>query len=229
MSNEQAKQELYQKATPRAAAGRRTDNGASLQPQHTASSQRLRKLVVIAMRSAIAFGLAFLEFPVPLSPAFARYDFSDIPALIAAFALGPLAGVLVELVKNVLQLLSSSTGGIGELANFVIGVGLVLPAGLIYRRHKTRKMAVVGCIIGSLVMAVDAGLVNYFILIPMFNIFMPIEEIIAAFGQIIPFIHTKADVILYNCVPFNLIKGAFISLITILIYKRISPILKGRH
>ncbi|MDR0852601.1 MAG: ECF transporter S component [Clostridiales Family XIII bacterium] len=193
------------------------------------SGTRTRKLVVVAMLSAVAFALAFLEFPVPLSPAFARYDFSDIPALIAAFALGPLAGVCVELVKNVLQLLSSATGGVGELANFIIGAGMVLPAGLIYRKMKTKKGAILGCILGTVAMAVIAGLVNYFILIPMFNIFMPIDEIIKSFGEFMPFIQTKLDVIIYNCVPFNLIKGALISLVTVLLYKRISPILKGRR
>ena len=99
-------------------------------------------LTMTAVRSAIAFVLAFFEFPVPLSPSFARMDLSDLPALIGAFAYGPVSSVLIELVKNALQLLTSSTGGIGELANFIMGSSFVVAAGLIYKHHKTKKTAI---------------------------------------------------------------------------------------
>ena len=180
-----------------------------------------------AMLSAVAFVLSFFEFPVPLTPSFARMDLSDLPALIGAFAYGPLAGVLIELIKNLLGLLSTQTGGVGELANFLMGAAFVLPAGLIYARKKTKKNAWIGCLIGSLVMGIAAALVNYFVLLPMFSVFMPLEEVIAAFGEILPFIQTKLDVVLYNAFPFNLLKGLCISGITMLIYKKLSPILKG--
>lgn len=103
------------------------------------SIQNVRMLTMTAVLSAISFGLAFLEFPVPLSPSFARMDLSDLPVLIGAFAYGPVSGILIELVKNALQLLTSSTGGIGELANFIMGSSFVVTAGIIYKLRKTKK------------------------------------------------------------------------------------------
>ncbi len=186
-----------------------------------------RMLVSIAMLSAISYVLAFVEIQVPLSPSFAKMDLSDFPALIAAFAINPFAGVLVEAVKNGLQLMSTSTGGIGELANFLMGSALVFTAGLFYHKLKTKKRAVIGCVIGSVSMAIAAALLNYFVLLPLYSSFMPIEQVIEAFAAFIPFINTKLDVVLFNAIPFNLFKGAIISTLTILIYKRLSQILKG--
>ena len=122
----------------------------------------------------------------------------------------------------------SSTGGIGELANFLMGSALVLPAGLIYRRSKSRKTALIGCLVGSVCMGVMAAIANYFILLPMFQVFMPMDALIAAFTEFIPLIHTKLDVVLLHALPLNIFKGLLISLVTMLIYKRLSPILKGR-
>ena len=188
---------------------------------------RTRKVIGAAMLIAVSFVLQFLEFPMPLSPAFARFDFSDLPALIGAFAYGPLWGVVIELGKNLLHLTVSATGGIGELANFLIGAALVFPAGIIYKRNKCRKTALIGCTAGSLCMGVMAAVMNYFVLLPLFQMFMPLEEMIAAFAVFVPFIHTKLDVILWNALPLNILKGAVISLITMVLYKRLSPILKG--
>ena len=117
--------------------------------QKKSSIQNVRMLTMTAVLSAIAFALAFFEFPVPLSPSFARMDLSDLPALIGAFAYGPAAGILIELVKNALQLLTSSTGGIGELANFIMGSSFVAVAGLIYKFHKTKKTALIACLTSS--------------------------------------------------------------------------------
>lgn len=186
-----------------------------------------RTLAMTAMLSALSFILAFIEFPVPLSPSFARMDLSDFPALIGAFAFGPTAGVAIELVKNSLQLLSTSTGGIGELANFAMGASYVFTAGFIYRLHKTKKVAWISCIIASIVMGIMSALMNYFVLLPMFEQFMPLDQVIASFGVFIPFIKTKLDVVLYNAFPFNLLRGLVISIFTMLIYKRLTPILKG--
>ena len=189
----------------------------------------LRILAVTAVLSAIAFVLAFLEFPVPLSPPFARMDLSDLPALIGAFAFGPFVGVLIEMVKNVLQLTTTATGGVGELANFLMGTAFVLTAGMIYQRHKTKKMALLACLAGSFVMGIAAALANYYILLPLFEQFMPLDQLIASFEAYIPFIHSKWDVVLFNAFPFNLLKGLVISLITMLSYKKLRPILKGRE
>ena len=197
--------------------------------QKKPSIQNVRMLTMTAVLSAIAFVLAFFEFPVPLSPSFARMDLSDLPALIGAFAYGPVSGVLIELVKNALQLLTSSTGGIGELANFIMGSSFVVAAGLIYKHHKTKKTAILACLIASVIMAVVATVVNYSILLPVFEAFMPLDQLIASFGEFMPFIKTKLDVVLFNAFPFNLLKGIGISIVTMLLYKRLSPILKGRQ
>ena len=186
-----------------------------------------RMITMTAMLSAISFVLAFMEFPVPLSPPFAKMDLSDFPALIGAFVFGPMAGLLIEFVKNLLQLFSTSTGGVGELANFIIGSSFVFTAGLIYKSHKTRKVAYISCMIASVVMGIVAALMNYFVLLPLFESFMPLDQLIASFSTFIPFIRTKFDVVLFNAFPFNVLKGIGISLLTILVYKRISPILKG--
>ena len=193
----------------------------------TVKASKLRTITGIAVLSAIAFILAYFEFPVPLSPSFARMDISDLPALIGAFAYGPLAGVLIELVKNALQLTSTATAGVGELANFIMGGVFVFVAGLIYRKNKNKKTALIACLIASLDMGVTAAVVNYFVLLPAFEAFMPLSELIASFGEFMPFIKTKLDVVLFNALPFNLLKGLAISAVTMLIYKKLSPILKG--
>lgn len=186
-----------------------------------------RKVTITAMLAAISYILAFVEFPVPLSPAFARMDVSDFPALIGAFAFGPFFGVMIEFVKNGLQLLSTSTGGVGELANFLMGSSYVLTAGLIYKWHKTKRAAVISCAAASVAMGITAAITNYFILLPMFETFMPLDQIIESFGMFIPFIKTKLDVVLYNAFPFNLLKGLLIGAFTMLVYKRLTPVLKG--
>lgn len=188
-----------------------------------------RALTMTALLAALAYILAFLEFPIPLSPSFARMDFSDFPALIGAFAFGPVCGILVELIKNTLQLFTTSTGGVGEFANFLMGGAYVAAAGLIYQKHKTKQTALVACVVGSIAMGITAAFANYFILLPLFENFLPLNELIAAFGSFMPFIHTKLDIVLFNALPFNLLKGLVIGFVTMLVYKRISPLLKGTH
>lgn len=197
---------------------------------YTTSTAKIpvRTITMTALLSAISYLLAFLEFPIPLSPAFARMDLSNFPALIGAFAFGPGMGVLIELTKNALQLLSTSTSGVGELANFLMGGSFVFTAGAIYRRNKTKRSAWLAGITGSVVMGIVAAITNYFILLPLFQQFMPLEQLIDSFGEFIPFIHTKLDVVLYNAFPFNLLKGKAISTVTMVVYKRLRPVLKGR-
>ena len=190
---------------------------------------RTRILTGTAMLAAVSIVLQLLEMPMPLSPAFARFDFSDLPALIGAFAYGPVWGVLIELIKNLFPLTMTGTGGVGELANFVIGSALVFPAGLIYKRSKSRKTALIGCIVGSLCMGVVAALMNYFVLLPLFEAFMPLDAMIEAFAAFVPFIDSKLDIVLWNALPMNILKGLVISIITMLLYKRLSPLLKGRN
>ena len=204
-------------------------NTVSIEKSRKTAVLSVRTISMTAMLSAVAYLLAFVEFPVPLSPSFARMDLSDLPALIGAFAFGPLSGLLIELVKNALQLLTSSTGGIGELANFIMGSSFVVTAGLIYKFHKTKKTAMLACLIASIIMGVGAAIVNYFILLPVFEVFMPLDQLIASFGEFIPFIKTKLDVVLFNAFPFNLLKGIGISIVTMPLYKRLTPTLKGRQ
>lgn len=199
----------------------------SVKKQNTTPA--VRKVTMMAMLAAISYIMAFVEFPVPLSPSFARMDLSDFPALIGAFAFGPSIGVMIELVKNGLQLLSTSTGGVGELANFLMGSSYVLTACLIYKWHKTKKTAVISCIAGSVVMGITAAVTNYFILLPLFEMFMPMDQLIESFGMFIPFINTKLDVVLYNAFPFNLLKGLVIGAFTMMVYKRMTPVLKGNR
>lgn len=182
-----------------------------------------------ALLAVLSYALAFLEFPVPFSPPFARMDFSDFPALIGAFAFGPMAGVLIELIKNALQLLSTATGGVGELANFLMGASYVFTAGLIYRLNKTKKTAWIAGMIASVIMGIVAALANYYILLPLFEQFMPVDELIASFEAYMPFIHSKRDIVLFNALPFNLLKGVVISVVTMFVYKRLRPILKGKE
>ena len=189
----------------------------------------VRAIATAAVLSAIAFVLSFLAFQVPLSPEFARMDFSDFPALMAGFTLGPLWGVAVELIKNALQLINTATAGIGELANFLMGSAFVFSASLVYKKLRGKKGAAVwSCVVGSVSIAVAAGLLNYFVLLPAYEQFMPIEAIIESFGSLIPFIKTKLDVILFNCVPFNLLKGVLISVVSLLLYRYLMPVLEKR-
>ena len=203
-------------------------NTVSIAKSRKTAVLSVRAISMTAMLSAVAYLLAFVEFPVPLSPSFARMDLSDFPALIGAFAFGPLSGLLVELVKNTLQLMTTSTGGIGEIASFLMGASYVVTAGVLYKRRKTKKTAMLACIAASFMMGAAAALANYFILLPLFETFMPLEQLIASFGAFLPFIHTKLDVVLFNALPFNILKGLVIGGFTMLTYKRLAPILKGR-
>ena len=186
-----------------------------------------RTITITALLASISYILAFIELPVPLSPSFARMDLSDIPALIGAFVFGPVTGVIIELIKNVLQLLSTSTAGVGELANFLIGASYVWIAGFIYKYKRTKKGAISAYIISSIVMGVVAMIVNYFILLPLFETFMPLDQLIVSFSEFLPFIQTKLDVVLYNVLPFNVIKGLVVGLVTMVVYKKLTPVLKG--
>ena len=203
-------------------------NTVSIAKSRKTAVLSVRTISMTAMLSAVAYLLAFVEFPVPLSPSFARMDLSDLPALIGAFAFGPISGLLIELVKNSLQLMTTSTGGIGEIANFLMGASYVVAAGVLYKHRKTKKTALLACVAASFVMGAAAALANYFILLPLFETFMPLDQLIASFGAFLPFIHTKLDIVLFNALPFNILKGLVIGGFTMLTYKRLTPILKGR-
>ena len=180
----------------------------------------------VSILSVIAFIVMFIEAPIFIFPGFLKIDLSDVPALIAGFSLGPAAGIAVELLKNLLHLLRTSTGGVGEVANFVIGAALVAPAAIVYSRKKDRIGALTGLSIGIVAMSIVGALANYFVLIPFYQNFMPLDAIIgmsaAANGAIVDI----KTLILYGIIPFNLFKGLVVAVVTMLLYKRISPLLK---
>jgi len=180
----------------------------------------------VSILSVIAFVIMFIETPVFIFPGFLKLDLSDVPALIAGFAMGPLAGVLVELLKNLLHLLRTSTGGVGEVANFVIGAAFVGPAAMIYYKEKTKKNAIIGLTAGIITMAVVGCVANYFVLIPFYQNFMPIDAIIGMSAKANSAIVDIKTLILYGILPFNLFKGVVVSLFTLGIYKKISRILQ---
>lgn len=178
--------------------------------------------------TAVAVVLMYLEFPLPLMPEFLKFDFSEIAVLLAAFSMGPLTGIIVELLKNLLHLPATHTGGVGELANFVVGSAFVGTAGMIYRWNKTRKGAYIGMICGTLAMTLIAAFMNYFIMLPFYIRVMeyPLEAIIQATREAGNNLITDMEtLILYVFVPFNLFKGLVVSLIVAIIYKRVSPLL----
>ncbi|NLO81647.1 MAG: ECF transporter S component [Clostridiales bacterium] len=187
----------------------------------------IRDITKIALLSAIAFVLmVFAEFPIPLFPAFLKFDISDLPALIGAFAMGPVAGVIIEFVKNLVHFFfRSETGGVGNLANFVVGVSFVFPAGLVYSLNKTRKGALIGMAVGTVAMAFLASLANYYVLIPLYAKLYSMEAILEMMNKGNKAIVDLKTYILYAVIPFNILKAAIISLIAMLIYKKVSPIL----
>ena len=193
----------------------------------TENRVNVRYLTVTAMLSAVAYILMFLDFSVPFMPAFIKMDLSELPALIGSFAMGPLCGVVVCLIKNVLHLFITTTGGVGELSNFILGVAFVLPAGLIYKHKKNRKSALIGSLAGAAFMGIFSIISNYFLVYPVYYNFMPEEVILAAYQAILPSVKNILQCLICFNMPFTIIKGMFSVVITFLTYKHISPILKG--
>ncbi len=200
-----------------------------INPQINTKRADAWKLTMTAMLSAIAFVLMFLEFSVPIMPPFIKMDLSDLPELIGAFAMGPVSGVAICLIKNLLHLLMSTTGGVGELSNFLLGVCFVLPAGLVYQRRKGKKSAIVGAMLGAVLMAAASIVSNYYIVYPFYYNFMAEDAILAAYQAILPGVRDILQCLIVFNAPFTLMKGLFSVVITVLIYKHISPFLKGTN
>lgn len=193
-------------------------------------NKKVRYVAVIGIMSAIAVVLQFLEFPIPLVPSFIKLDFSDLPGLLTAFALGPVAGVLVSLIKNIIHLLVTQSGGVGELANFMIAAVYTLSAGLIYKFNKTRSGALIASLAASLLSALSCIVTNYYIIYPIYyKIAMPKEAILEMYQQILPSVDSIFKSLLIFNLPFTFVKGLLISLICFVIYKKVSPLLKGEQ
>ena len=194
------------------------------------STSKVRVLTGTAMLGAVAVVLMYLEFPIPIMPAFVKLDVSELPALIASFAYGPVSGILVCLIKNLIKLPSTSTAAVGELFNFVMGALFVGVAGLIYKRNKTRKGAIVGALLGALVMAVVSVPYNYFIVYPAYVVMyhLPLDAIIGMYQAINPNVNGLLACLLVFNLPFTFVKGALDAALCFLVYKPLSPILHGR-
>ena len=193
-----------------------------------------RKITMIGLFSALSVILFLMEFPIPfIAPGFYELDFSEIPALVGAFAFGPVAGVMIEFCKVLLKLVikGTSTAFVGDLANFVIGCSLILPASILYLFKKTKKRAIAACVTGTIIMTVFGSSFNGIYLLPAFSkLFgMPLEAIIAAGAEINGSIHSVTSFVVFAVAPFNVIKGVAASGVTMLIYKPLSPILKNAN
>lgn len=191
------------------------------------SKLSVRTMASVAMLAAVSFVLMLFDFSVPLMPGFIKMDLSELPALVGSFALGPVAGVMVCLVKNILHLFVSSTGGVGELSNFVLGAVFVSVAGVIYKKKKSRKGAFVGALVGAVSMAVVSVFSNYYVVYPVYTAFMPMEGILAAYKAIYSGIDNLWQALLIFNMPFTFIKGMAVTAVSFVIYKKIAPILKG--
>ncbi len=189
---------------------------------------RIRKLCGTGMLGAVAYVLMFLEFPVPLIPSFIKMDFSELPALIAAYAYGPVSGIAVCLIKNLIHLFNTQSGGVGELSNFILGAVFVTIAGFVYRILHSKSGALIGAVIGAIVMAIISVPSNYFIVYPVYTAFMPMEAIIGAYKVINPNVNSLLDCLLVFNLPFTFVKGMCAAALAFLIYKPMSPILHGR-
>lgn len=194
------------------------------------SRSRTHRMVITAMLAALSAALMFIEIPMPfIAPDFYKLDFSEIPALIGGFALGPLSAAVIELVKILLKFVIKGTikGGVGELANFAVGCALVMPAAFIYKYRKTRAGALIGMCAGTLIMTVFGAVINGYVLLPAYAaaFHMDISALVDMGRQINSNIDSVFKFCLIAVSPFNLIKGTVVSLITFFIYKPLSRII----
>lgn len=190
---------------------------------------KTRTLAATAMLGAIGFILMFLELSVPVMPAFIKLDFSELPALLAAFAYGPVSGTMVCLLKNVLHVfLGGSSNGVGELSNFLMGCCYVIPAGLIYRRVKSRKGALLASVSGCIASAAMSLPINYFLIYPLYGKMMPMDAILGLYQALDSTCNGLFDALLRFNAPFTLAKNALVCVLVFLIYKKLSPLLHGR-
>lgn len=191
-----------------------------------------RYITVVALSAALASVLMLLDIPLFFAPSFYKLDLSELPALIAGFALGPTAGVLTEFLKVLLKLLfkPTSTAFVGEFSNFVLGTSMILPAAAIYRFKKTKTRAIIGLVVGTLVMTVFGSLLNAFYLIPQYaRLFgISVDAIVAMGAKVNPKIDSLGKLVMFAVVPFNLLKGLLVSAIVFFLYKYIKPLLVGR-
>lgn len=194
--------------------------------------KNVNRLVKISLLVAMAFVLMLFEFPIPGFPPFLKFDLSDMPALIGGFALGPVAGVIVEGGKILLNLLftGSATGGVGEFANFIIGASFVWVATFIYHRNKCKKSALIGLVLGTIAMTIVGAVFNYFILIPLYaTMYGGMGAIIGMSAEGNSAISSLSGIIIIGITPFNILKGFMVSAITFASYKKVVPLINKEN
>ena len=195
--------------------------------QRRSKSFSLDRMVKVGILAGISYLLMFIQLPIPIAPPFMKVDLADVPALIGGFAMGPLYGVLIQLIKNVLNLSKTMTYGVGELSNFVVGSTFVLVSSLIYRNKKTRQNSILALVLGVIAMSAVATLSNAFVVFPIYGKVMNMD--LEAFAGMIPgnsLVNNYITLMIFSVAPFNIIKGAIESIVTQILYKRISPSLK---
>lgn len=200
---------------------------------NTKKKMTTKMITQIGMLGAIAAVLMLFEIPLPFAPSFYKIDFSEVPVLIGSFSMGPIAGALIELVKIILKLLlkGSTTIGIGDVANFVVGCSFCVPAGIIYKKSRTKKGAIIGMTFGTLFMTLLGCFTNAYILLPTYAtaFHMPMDALIEMGTKVNASIDSLLTFVMFAVAPFNLLKGVLSSVIVLCIYKKISPILKLHH
>ena len=192
-------------------------------------NQSVRYVTVTAILAAVAFVLQCFEISIPIMPGFVKFDFSDLPALLGSFALGPVCGVMICLIKNLLHLTFSNSMFVGELSNFILGAVFAAIAGIFYRKKKTKKMALIGGLTGAVAMGLISVISNNFVVYPVYYNVMPKEVILGAYQAILPSMRTIFQSLVCFNLPFTIVKGLIAVAISMLIYKPLSPILKGKQ
>lgn len=198
------------------------------QSRSSNKSFSLDRLVKVGILAALAYVLMFVQMPIPIAPPFMKLDLADVPALIGGFAMGPWYGVLIQLIKNVLNLSKTMTGGVGELSNFIVGSTYVLVSAYIYKNKKTKKTSIIALAFGVLAMTALATLSNAFIVFPVYGKVMHMD--LEAFAGMVGgngLVNNYFTLMVFSIAPFNIIKGTVEAIVTELIYKRISPIIKS--
>lgn len=198
------------------------------QSRSSSKSFSLDRLVKVGILAALAYVLMFVQMPIPIAPPFMKLDLADVPALIGGFAMGPWYGVLIQLIKNVLNLSKTMTGGVGELSNFIVGSTYVLVSAYIYKNKKTKKTSIIALAFGVLAMTALATLSNAFIVFPVYGkvMHMDLEAFVGMVGGN-GLVNNYFTLMVFSIAPFNIIKGTVEAIVTELIYKRISPIIKS--
>ncbi|MCE5089730.1 ECF transporter S component [Staphylococcus devriesei] len=180
--------------------------------------QQNKRLITISMLGAIAFILTFIKFPLPFLPPYLTLDFSDVPTLLATFILGPIAGVIVALIKNILNFLFNMGDPVGPVANFLAGISFLLSAYYVSKRVRsnTNRSLIIGLIVGTVVMTIVLSILNYFVLLPLYGMIFNLGDVVG----------NLKIVILSGIIPFNIIKGIVISIIFVLLYERLRKVIK---